>query len=84
MRLGAPRDVPLVLELDGEGKAAHYYTDDRGLFSWRRLDPLEPPGGPWFRVREWSWSVDGDRLVPTPAGSRCVDVTSDDPPQPCG
>ena len=84
VRLEAPRDVPLVLELDGEGKAAHYYTDDRGLFSWRRLDPLEPPGGPWFRVEQWSWSVDGDRLVPTPAGSGCIDVTSDDPPQRCG
>jgi hypothetical protein len=83
VRLEAPRNAPLVLELDGEGKAAHYYTDGRGLFSWLRLDPLEPPGGPWFHVKEWLWSVDGDRLVPTPAGSACVDATSDAPPQPC-
>lgn len=74
--------VPLALVLDGEGTAAHHYTDDRGLFSWRRLDPLEPPGGPWFRVEQWSWSVDGDRLVPTPAGIRCKDIGTQ-PPRTC-
>ena len=76
-------DAPLALDLDGQGRVDHYYTDDRGLFSWRRLDPVDPSGGPRFRVEQWSWSVDGDRLVPTPAESGCVDVTSQDPPQRC-
>jgi len=83
VRLEAPRDVPFALELDGEGKVAHYYADDRGFFSWLRLEPVDPPGGSWFRVEQWSWSVDGDRLVPTPAEDGCVDATSEDPPQRC-
>src|SRR5512139_2143900 len=73
-------DAPLAVALDGQGAAAGYYTDDRGLTSWSRLDPV---GGSTYQVEEWSWSVDGDRLVSTPAGRGCVDVTTDDPPQPC-
>ena len=73
-------DAPLATALDGQGAAAGYYTGDRGLISWSRLDPV---GGSTYQVEEWSWSVDGDRLVSTPAGKGCVDVTTDDPPQPC-
>ena len=75
--------VPLALDLDGQGRVNHYYADNRGLFSWQRLDPVGPAGGPMFKVEQWSWAVDGDRLVPTPAGYACVDVTSADPPHPC-
>jgi hypothetical protein len=75
--------VPIALDLDGQGRVNHYYVDDRGLFSWQRLDPVGQAGGPVFKVKEWSWAVEADRLVPTPAGSGCVDVTSTDPPQRC-
>lgn len=76
-------DAPLALDLDGQGRVNHYYTDDNGLFSWRRLAPVDPAGGPRFHVEQWSWAVDGDRLVPTPAAAGCVDVTSQDPPRRC-
>lgn len=75
--------APLMLELDGRGKVVDHYVDARGLFSWRRLDPVDPGGAPIFMVEQWSWSVEGDRLVPTPAGQGCVDVTASDPPQSC-
>lgn len=73
-------NAPLALELDGEGTVVHYYTDDRGLISWIRRDPV---GGSTYNVQEWSWSVDGDRLVPTPARTRCVDLRAEEPPGPC-
>lgn len=83
IRVRPDRDVPLALALDGQGRVTDYHADDRGLVSWRRLDPVDPSGGPRFNVEEWSWSVDGDRLMATPAGYACVDVTVADPPQPC-
>ncbi len=61
--------APLATEADGV--VAGYYTDDRGLVSWLRRDPV---GGTTYEVQEWTWSVDGDRLVPTPAGKRCKDI----------
>ncbi len=83
VRAEGPRNAPLALELDGQGKVADHYTNDRGLFSWLRLDPVDPAGGPWFKVEQWSWAVEGDRLVATPAGRGCVDATQQDPPGPC-
>ncbi|HSE72399.1 MAG TPA: hypothetical protein VLA97_16655, partial [Nocardioidaceae bacterium] len=76
-------DAPLALELDGQGTVAHYYVDDRGLFSWRRLDPVDLSGGSRFTVEQWKWSVEGDRLRPTPSAEGCVDVTGTEPPGPC-
>ena len=76
-------DAPLALGLDGEGAYTHYYRDS-GLYSWLRLDPVEPTGWPMFHVKRWSWAVDGDQLVPTQAGQACVDATSEEPPAPCG
>lgn len=73
-------DAPLAMALDGQGKAAGYYTDDRGLISWSRLNPVN---GSTYQVEEWKWSVEGDRLVSIPTGKRCVDPTADAPPQPC-
>ncbi len=83
VRAQGPRDAPLALELDGQGKAADHYTDEGRLFSWLRLDPVDPAGGPWFEVEQWSWAVEGDRLVATPAGKGCIDATQQDPPGPC-
>ncbi len=75
--------APLALGLDGQGRYADYYTDDRGLFSWLRQDAIDSAGGPIFNVKVWSWLVEGDRLVSSPAGHGCVDVTTEDIPQPC-
>lgn len=68
--------APLATEADG---VSGYYTDDRGLVSWLSRDEA---GGTTYEVQEWTWSVDGDRLVPTPAGIRCKDVGTQ-PPRPC-
>jgi hypothetical protein len=35
-------DAPLALGLDGEGKYADYYRDERGLISWLRGDRVDP------------------------------------------
>lgn len=69
--------APLALELDGQGTVADYVTDDRGLLSWLRLDRVS---GSTYRVRQWTWILDGDQLVPTSAGKGCVDVTSGEAP----
>jgi hypothetical protein len=74
--------APLALGLDGEGKYADYYTDDRGLISWLRGDRVDP-NGPVFHVSEWSGAVDGSSLVATPIGQACVDATAQRPPSPC-
>jgi hypothetical protein len=70
--------APLGFE-EGGTYVAGYYTDDRGLISWESRDA----GGATFEVDEWSWAVDGERLVPTPAGTRCKDI-GQEPPRPCG
>jgi hypothetical protein len=78
-----PAYAPLALGSEDEhGLNYNYFFDDAGLFSWLRQDPVAA-GSATFHVREWSWSVDGDRLVPTPVGPRCVDPMTQDPPQPC-
>ena len=69
-------DAPLATVADG---VSGYYTDDRGLVSWSSRGPV---GGTTYEVEEWTWSVDGDRLVPTPAGTRCKDIGTQ-PPRPC-
>jgi len=69
--------APLATEADG---VSGHYTDDRGLVSW--LSRAHEAGGATYEVQEWTWSVDGDRLVPTPAGIRCKDIGTQ-PPRPC-
>jgi hypothetical protein len=83
-RLGADRAAPLGLELDGEGRVVDTYVQGGQLLSWLRKDQVSPDTGPVYNVDLWSWSVEGDRLQATPAGHGCVDLTTDDPPQPCG
>lgn len=80
VQLRAPRRVPLMLELDGEGRVADWFVGDRGLVSWLRREPVD---GAVHRVDLWSWGVEGDRLVPVEDGQACVDVTSEDRPRPC-
>jgi len=75
--------APLALELDGEGMAANFFTDEEALHSWLRQDPLEPEGWPMFEVRLWTWSIDADRLIPTPDGRACVDASTEVPPTAC-
>jgi hypothetical protein len=75
--------TPLALGLDGEGKYADYYRQDGLLYSWLRGDPVDPGGWPMFTVRQWSWSVEGDKLIAAPAGTACVDATAQRPPSPC-
>jgi hypothetical protein len=84
VRAHADGTAPLALGLDGQGTYADYYRDDdRGLVSWLRGDPVDPGGWPMFTVDQWSWAVDGDRLVATPIGQACVDATAQRPPSPC-
>ncbi len=79
----ASGQAPLALGLDGQGKYAHYYTDDRGLISWLRQDLVGPASDSTYRVKQWSWSLDANRLVSTPLADGCVDVTTQDLPQRC-
>jgi hypothetical protein len=72
-------DAPLGWE-EFEGQMVGYYTDDRGLVSWLRGKSV---GGSTYEVEQWSWAVDGDRLVPTPVASACFDVLTDAQPRPC-
>lgn len=71
--------APLGSEESGN-YVAGYYTQDRGLFSWSTRDLV----GPTHTIEEWSWSVDGDRLVPTPVGMSCVrNIGPNEPTRPC-
>jgi len=66
-------NAPLATEYYGAGPVAGYYVDERGLISWYRLgDPVQ--NAPRFRVKQWSWSIDGDRLVPTSVEPGCLDL----------
>ena len=76
-------DAPLGLENNDSYRSVDVYVDDGRLFSWARRDPLDPRGSLVVNVDTWSWSVDGDRLVGTPAGRACVDLMSYDPPKAC-
>jgi hypothetical protein len=77
-----PRSAPLAVGSEDEHGLMYNYFFDDGLFSWLRQDPVDPAGAT-YHVKEWSWSVHGDQLVPTSVGQRCLDVTTQDAPQQC-
>jgi hypothetical protein len=83
VQLRADVDVPLGLGMDGPITGSDYYVDATRLYSWLRTDPFEA-GRTVYKVETWKWSVEGDRLMATPLGEGCVDITTEDPPQPCG
>lgn len=74
--------APLAVGSEDEHGLMTNYFFDNGLFSWLRQDPVDPSSAT-YHVKEWSWSVDGDRLVPSPVEHQCVDVTTQEQPQPC-
>lgn len=78
-------DAPLARGLDGQGRYVDHFTDQRGLWSWERLEPVGGADDPVFTARMWAWSLDGDRLVPhrDVLDRLCVDVTTEEPPQRC-
>jgi hypothetical protein len=84
VRAGHSDTAPLALGLDGQGTYADYYREgQQGLVSWLRSYRIGPAGTHVFAVDQWSWTIDGARLIATPIGKACVDVTTHQRPGPC-
>lgn len=87
--LRVPGDPGLTSVPDARFRSRGWWTEDRGLFSYRTVEGGFVPGGsnaspPPYEVDIWRWTLTpDDRLVPVPLPSGCLDPTDGQAPSTC-